>query len=70
MVICNELNYIKIKSSDYINTETKIIQRYITIHNTTFSDWINKFAIKYYKAVKKLKKLDVELLEKEIYKQG
>ena len=67
MVICDELSFIKIKTVDYINTESKIINRYITRKNSTPSCWINKFAIKYYKAVKKLKTLNIDKIENEIY---
>lgn len=67
-MIPEELKKININTVDYINTEIKIINRFKKINAINILEWVDKYAIKYHNAVMKLKKLDIILLENEIYR--
>ena len=67
-MIPNDLRTININTVDYINTELDIINRFKKINAISILEWIEKYAVKYHNAVMKLKKLDIILLENEIYR--
>jgi len=67
-VIVGDLKAVDIKTTDYINAELNIIERFKENNAISILDWVDKYAVSYHNAVMKLRTLNVELLEKEIYK--
>ena len=68
-VIVGDLRAVNIETTDYINAELNIIERFKKNNAISILDWVEMYAVSYHNAVMKLKTLNIELLEKEIYKK-
>lgn len=66
----DDLKFDKIDTKEYITTELNIMNRFKAKNATSAKEWIDKYAVSYYEAIKKLKTLNIEILESEIYKRS